>query len=164
MYSSTSCSAQCSTFVDCADRGIYIVRTTTTTQVNAPPLWLAVNALDHGNGGGPCNGRDGCIAFPLNNAGALTTSGCRVVSHYRAYQSGTIPMLTMVLIPVNDSIKLRATVTASACRFSFILRMLISLHTCKLQATHPPPHTHLSISSTTTIYNSPLCFSSSICE
>ena len=128
VYLLTSCSAQCSIFVDGADRGIYIARTTTTTQVNAPPPWLAVNALDHGNGGGPCNGRDGCITLPLNNAGALTTSGCRVVSHYRAYQSGAIPMLTMVLIPVNDSIKLRITVTASACRFCLFLHAHFSAH------------------------------------
>jgi hypothetical protein len=91
--------------------------------IDAPPPWLATNALDHGtdsldHANRSCSGRAGCIALPRNGSGALTAADCTMVSHSRTYRRDSIPTLEMTLVPKNASraaveIKLTATFAAA---------------------------------------------------
>lgn len=88
--------------------------------VDAPPPWVAVNALDHGTdaldgGTRSCRG-DHCVALPNNGSAPLTPAGCRLVSHTltnRSLSGMSIPELTMVLEPSAGLPSLRLTLVAT---------------------------------------------------
>jgi len=98
--------------------------------LDAPPPWVALNALDHGTdtldgGHRSCSGRTGCIALPNNGSGALTAADCRLVSH--SVSRNTIPTLVMNMVPKNTSVALRITLTATFAAAGADPRLRLSL-------------------------------------
>ena len=99
--------------------------------VDAPPPWIAVNALNRGTdaldkGARSCSGRAGCVALPNNGTAPLTAASCRLVSHELTFRS-TIPTLTMVLVPKIASLPLRITLTATFSAAGADPRLLLTL-------------------------------------
>lgn len=95
-----------------ADRGPFAI------WVDAPPPWVAVNALNQGkdtldHGTRSCSGGS-CVTLPRNGSAPLTPSGCRLVAHSLSSSSSSkIPLLTMVLVPKRASLRLRITLGAT---------------------------------------------------
>jgi hypothetical protein len=94
-----------------ADRGPFAI------WVDAPPPWVAANALNQGkdtldHGTRSCSGGS-CVTLPRNGSAPLTPSGCRLVSHSLNSSSSKIPLLTMVLVPKDASLRLRITLGAT---------------------------------------------------